>query len=214
MEEAGIDTSIYDRQKDIPVVDSVLGYAVKSASRDKVVLLLEPGADVGFVNAAGYGILVNAMHRIDGSGEEQRAVVETLIDAGTPLDVASDHGESAINALLELRALGVGLSVDDFGDRFVALKFIDRLKFDSIKIDPSFVGSVDAVDNSPKVVETILQLAHGLGMSVVAEGIERSTQFDRLRKLRCPEGQGYLFSKPVDPESIESMLEQGSGWKI
>ncbi len=96
MEEAGIDTSIYDRQKDTPSVDSVLRYAVKSASHEKIVLLLEAGADAGFVNAAGYGILVNAMHRIDDSDEEHRAIVETLIDAGTPLDAVSDYGESAI----------------------------------------------------------------------------------------------------------------------
>lgn len=97
MKEIGVDTSIYDTPQDCPSV-SVLGYAAKTATLEKIISLLEAGADVRYVDANGYSILLNAMHRTcEESAEHHRAIVATLIDAGAPLDVVSRYGESALS---------------------------------------------------------------------------------------------------------------------
>jgi diguanylate cyclase (GGDEF)-like protein len=114
--------------------------------------------------------------------------------------------ESARAVLSRLRSLHVGLKLDDFGTGYSSLSCLRTLHFDSLKIDRSFVQRLPSDLESKAIVEAILNLAHRLHMTVVAEGIENEEQRAQLVDLGCNAGQGFLFSKPVPAESAEELL--------
>jgi EAL domain-containing protein (putative c-di-GMP-specific phosphodiesterase class I) len=114
--------------------------------------------------------------------------------------------ESTRAVLACLKSLGIRLKLDDFGTGYSSLSCLSTLHFDSLKIDRSFVQHVDSDPESRAIVETILNLAGGLRMTVVAEGVENEGQRTRLLDLGCDVGQGFLFSKPVEAEAAEQLL--------
>ena len=114
--------------------------------------------------------------------------------------------ESVREVLARLRALHIGLKLDDFGTGYSSLSCLRTLHFDSLKIDRSFVQRLDSDPESRAIVETILNLARSLHMTVVAEGVETEDQRTTLLDLGCDEGQGFLFSKPVAAEIAEQLL--------
>jgi EAL domain-containing protein (putative c-di-GMP-specific phosphodiesterase class I) len=126
--------------------------------------------------------------------------------------VLLDESEASADALRALRELGVGLVLDDFGTGYSSLSYLRRLPLDTIKIDRTFVDGIDAAgegsSNLP-IVQAVNALAHGLGIEVVAEGIETSGQQCRLRELQCDRGQGYFYARPQPPEAIRALLETG-----
>ena len=124
--------------------------------------------------------------------------------------VVMENSEIALEVLNELRELGVSLSTDDFGTGFSSLSYLHKFPFHSLKIDRSFVSAMDSNTKSAEIVRTILMLAHNLNMEVVAEGIETEEQLQQLQQLGCKYGQGYLFSKPVEPVEAEKLLSQKS----
>ena len=110
--------------------------------------------------------------------------------------VVMDQSEAGIRTLSRLRDMGVRLVLDDFGTGYSSLSYLKHLPLDTIKIDRTFVAGLDgAADLS--IVEAVIALAHGLGISVVAEGIETEAQFEVLRAMGCDIGQGYLFARPL-----------------
>jgi diguanylate cyclase (GGDEF)-like protein/PAS domain S-box-containing protein len=125
--------------------------------------------------------------------------------------VVLDHGEAVMRRLRMLREMGVQLSIDDFGTGYSSLSYLQRFRYDSLKIDRSFVRDIE-VNDSRVIVETILSLASHLGIGVVAEGVETKEQLARLRKLGCPLGQGFWFSRPLDVGAAEALLTAGTHW--
>lgn len=115
--------------------------------------------------------------------------------------------ESAQDVLSNLQLLRVGLKLDDFGTGYSSLSCLRTLHFDSLKIDRSFVMRLAENPETHVIVETILNLARALGMSVVAEGIERRDQLEELIRMGCEVGQGFYFSKPVEAALAERQLE-------
>jgi EAL domain-containing protein (putative c-di-GMP-specific phosphodiesterase class I) len=105
-----------------------------------------------------------------------------------------------------LKALGVRLAVDDFGTGHSVLSYLQDLPIDILKIDKSFVDTVHTSVEQAKLVAGIVQLSESLHMEVVAEGIEEVAQAEQLRSMRSRMGQGYLYSRPVSPESIAALL--------
>ena len=97
--------------------------------------------------------------------------------------------------LQELKGLGLGLCIDDFGKGYSSLSRLDELPIDTLKIDRSFISKLGKTDKA--IVPMIINLAHTLGMNVVAEGIETREQFNHLQGLNCEFGQGYFFAKPM-----------------
>ena len=114
--------------------------------------------------------------------------------------------EHTINTLLQLKALGVGLSMDDFGTGHSSLGQLKRLPLDQLKIDQSFVRDL-AIDNNDKsIVQTILAMAQSMSLEVIAEGVETEAQLAILQTLGCRFYQGYLFGKPISLAAFEQLL--------
>jgi diguanylate cyclase (GGDEF)-like protein len=123
-----------------------------------------------------------------------------------------EEGEESATTLRALRELGIHLVLDDFGTGYSSLSYLRRLPLDTIKIDRSFVDGIDsdgAGSNLP-IVQAIIALAHGLGIEVVAEGIETAGQAARLRALMCDRGQGYFYARPQAPEALRPLLAAGT----
>lgn len=117
-----------------------------------------------------------------------------------------DRGEKTIELLGEIKAQKVQLSIDDFGTGYSSLSYLHRFPIDALKIDRSFVSPIDADGNNCEIVNTIITLAHSLGIKAIAEGVETAHQLAQLRKLGCDEAQGYFFSKPVNSQLAEAFL--------
>jgi PAS domain S-box-containing protein len=127
-------------------------------------------------------------------------------------NVVMDHADLAVRNLMELRALGIQLSIDDFGTGYSSLSYLQRFHYDQLKIDRSFVSQLGSPGDSRAIVETILNLANSLGIGVVAEGIETADQVEHLRKMQCPHGQGYWFSRPLTVPAAEELMATSPTW--
>ncbi|MCW2966266.1 MAG: hypothetical protein JWM71_38 [Solirubrobacteraceae bacterium] len=123
--------------------------------------------------------------------------------------VLIDDASSSVERLEHLRALGVRLALDDFGTGYSSLAYLQRFAVDTVKIDRSFVSTVDDGAGGDTIVGAVLGLTAGLGSQVVAEGIETAGQLAKLRAMGCALGQGYLLSRPVPRESVEELLAAG-----
>lgn len=117
-----------------------------------------------------------------------------------------DRGEKTIELLGEIKAQKVQLSIDDFGTGYSSLSYLHRFPIDALKIDRSFVSSMEAEGKNSEIVKTIITLAHSLGIKAIAEGVETAYQLTLLKNLGCDEAQGYLFSKPVNSQLAEALL--------
>jgi diguanylate cyclase (GGDEF)-like protein/PAS domain S-box-containing protein len=150
-----------------------------------------------------------------------------LLDAALPLDVkllldkwevppaflqleitetiVSNDRASMVDVLRQLRALGVTLSLDDFGVGSSSLSFLRHLPVQELKIDRSFIVDLDTDDHNAALVQTIIDLAHNLDMRVVAEGIETKPIQDRLTSFGCDEGQGFLLGGPMSAARLTEL---------
>ncbi|MGH8740313.1 MAG: EAL domain-containing protein [Burkholderiales bacterium] len=144
------------------------------------------------------------------------ALVQEVLAQGaspTPLDLEitesmlMDDLQGNIDKLNAMRALGVDIAIDDFGTGYSSLGYLARLPVQQLKVDRSFIISMDKDPNAMTLVSTMLSLAHALGLKVVAEGVETESQANTLRLLRCDVIQGYLISKPVPMAGISALLQ-------
>lgn len=149
-------------------------------------------------------------HR-DFVGSVMRAVTETGFEASRlelelTEGVVVEDADAAEAAMMELRAMGVHLALDDFGTGYSSLIYLRRFAFDKIKIDRSFLESMEATGESAILVHSIVHLGRALGLTVTAEGVETREQHRFLQALGCHQLQGYLFSKPVPADEIDRMM--------
>ena len=121
------------------------------------------------------------------------------------------EGSAVHETLRALKALGVWLSIDDFGTGHSSLGRLRDYEFDELKIDRSFVGDLDVGD--PTLVATQIAMAHGLGLGVVAEGVETEAQLEYLRKAGCGQVQGYLIARPLPALDIRALLAGLAEWR-
>jgi diguanylate cyclase (GGDEF)-like protein/PAS domain S-box-containing protein len=115
--------------------------------------------------------------------------------------VLIENTDSAATLLSQLQSLGIKLSMDDFGTGYSSLSYLYRFPIDTLKIDRSFINKIDTDGEQLAIVRTIMTLAWNLGMDVVAEGIETHKQLAQMKALQCEYGQGYFFSRPLDPKT-------------
>ena len=124
-----------------------------------------------------------------------------------------DDPERTIAMLKRLKKLGVQISIDDFGTGYSCLSYLHRFPIDTLKVDRSFVSSMEDGSENGEIVRTIIGLAKTLNLDVVAEGIETIHQLHQLRILGCEYGQGYLFSRPVSVEKAEILVKERNQWR-
>ncbi|HET9679274.1 MAG TPA: GGDEF domain-containing phosphodiesterase, partial [Gammaproteobacteria bacterium] len=120
-----------------------------------------------------------------------------------------DNPERAIRLFAEVAKTGVKIAIDDFGIGYSSLNYLKRLPIDYLKIDRSFVKDLPDNADDAAITRAIIAMAHSLGLRLVAEGIEETSQFDFLRQAGCEEGQGFLFSKPARPDDLKRILRKG-----
>ena len=118
--------------------------------------------------------------------------------------------EYTVETLRRLKELGVKISIDDFGTGYSNLAYLTRFPVDELKIDQSFVESLDRRGGDTAVIQAIIDLSRNLGLQVIAEGVENAEQVDQLRNLGCERAQGYYFARPSPAPELEKLL-QASG---
>jgi diguanylate cyclase (GGDEF)-like protein len=140
-----------------------------------------------------------------------RRVAELLTRHGLPPEhleleitesTAMSNPSQAIAVLQELAGLGVRLSVDDYGTGHASLAYLSRLPVNTLKIDKSFVHRMDVEPTDATIVRSTIELAHNLGLTVVAEGVEHAVAWNRLQEWGCDEVQGFWTGRPVAPENL------------
>ncbi len=125
-----------------------------------------------------------------------------------------DDEAAATTTFSRLKDLGVRIYVDDFGTGHSSLGVLHRYPVDALKIDRSFVSRTETNKEKAEIVQTIVTLAHQLGVGVIAEGVETTEQLNRLRKMGCDRGQGNLISRPLTSEAAEATLATEHIWKV
>ncbi|OGT03024.1 MAG: hypothetical protein A2143_05780 [Gallionellales bacterium RBG_16_57_15] len=124
------------------------------------------------------------------------------------------NADEAIGVLGRLRSMGVSLSVDDFGTGYSSLSYLKRFPLNTVKIDRSFVNEIVSDPDDASISRTIITLAHGLKLKVVAEGVETEAQMAFLAANHCDEMQGYYFSRPLAPEDCAALLRERRRLKL
>lgn len=127
--------------------------------------------------------------------------------------VLADDSEAAGAILAKFHDIGVTVAIDDFGTGYSSLSYLSQLNFDKLKIDQSFVRDIDKNANNLAIVQTMVDLAHKLEKTVIAEGMETEVEAELIKRTGCEIGQGYWFGKPIDAltlsERIMSVAEPG-----
>jgi len=146
-----------------------------------------------------------------------KRILSTLIESGiSPGQLELEITESTImqdldTAASTMRALhcsGICISIDDFGTGYSSLNHLKRFPIKTVKIDRSFIRDIATDSDDKAIVSAIISMAHGMGLSVVAEGVETVEQLNILRELQCNEIQGFLFSPPVTADEATALLDQ------
>ena len=120
-----------------------------------------------------------------------------------------DDPQRALGTLNRLSALGFHLSIDDFGTGYSSLAYLKRLPVDELKIDKSFVMGMEHDADDAKIVRSTIDLAHNMGLTVVAEGVENAKVWELLRELRCDVAQGYHMGRPMPADDF---VRWSLGW--
>lgn len=113
-----------------------------------------------------------------------------------------------VRTLHALRQLGVGIAIDDFGTGYSSLSYLRWLPADVLKLDRSFIARLGKDPRDTVIVQGIITIAKGLGMTLTAEGIETEDQYAQLRRLSCDRGQGYYFAQPLQPDDLTGLLQR------
>jgi diguanylate cyclase (GGDEF)-like protein len=155
-----------------------------------------------------------SVHQIHAGGFET-LVARALDETGLPAarleieiteGVLLTHTEATVRTLEQIRALGVTVAMDDFGTGYSSLGYLQRFRFDKLKIDRSFVASLDEDPRAAAIVDAVLGITRALGVRANAEGVETQEQARMLTERGCDEAQGWLYGRPVPAEEIDRLL--------
>lgn len=141
---------------------------------------------------------------------EKYPVQPELIQVELTESVMLGEKPAVVSELAKIRSFGVRMLLDDFGTGYSSLSQLQRLKMDTLKVDQSFLHEIDRSEEGKIFVNAIISMAHALGMTVVAEGVETEKQLEVLRMLGCDEAQGYLFARPMSAETAGRYLRKNA----
>ncbi|MBL8447481.1 MAG: EAL domain-containing protein [Zoogloeaceae bacterium] len=168
-------------------------------------------------SASQMGVAVNVSSRLFADGRLPQLIRGVLRKTGLPpgrleIEVTESllvgNVEHTARQLRDLRSLGVRIALDDFGTGYSALSYLRKLPFDVLKVDRSFVSECDQSEDARALVRGIVSMGAALGLTVVAEGIERSSQLAELAAAGCAEFQGYLFAVPMPAQDVAMWLRR------
>jgi EAL domain-containing protein (putative c-di-GMP-specific phosphodiesterase class I) len=141
---------------------------------------------------------------IRGTGVDPRCVQLEITERTALTDV-----ETTVARLHELRGIGIRVAIDDFGTGYSSLGYLKRLPVDVVKLDRSFVESMDTQASDVAIVQAVITMGHALGMKVTAEGVERPEQAARLRALGCDTAMGWLWSPALPYDELPDAIREG-----
>ena len=182
-----------------PLTQFVLKSAVEQIARWR-----ELGHNVPVaVNISANNLLDHAF--VDKLGEtlQAAAVPAYLLELEITEGAVMRHPETIVRRLHAIRELGVRLAIDDFGTGYASLSYLKRLPVSTLKIDKTFIVNLDSDEADQRIVRSSIQLAHGFGMTVVAEGVESEAVAALLRQYGCDQAQGFHFARPQTAEELE-----------
>jgi EAL domain-containing protein (putative c-di-GMP-specific phosphodiesterase class I) len=168
-------------------------------------------------------LAVNMSARQLQNRELGRRIQEILIETGVAPDcldleitesVLLQEGDRTAGMLDSLAAMGVGLALDDFGTGYSSLSCLKRYPIRRLKLDPSSVRDISTSEGDAALARAVIAMAHGLGVSVIAEGIETTDQLSMLGSYGCDEGQGYLLGRPVLGSEVPRLVFVGNAGLI
>ena len=116
--------------------------------------------------------------------------------------------------LVQLRSLGIRLSIDDFGTGFSSLSYLKRFPVDAVKVDKAFVDGLGADPHDSALVAAIVAMADALGLDVTAEGVESQEQISILRRLQCGRGQGFYLAPPMPADELDRLVRESHCWQV
>jgi len=160
-------------------------------------------------------VSIRQLHELDFISIVQKALDDSDLPAEALIvelteNMIMENAEANIVKLQKLKNIGVKISIDDFGTGYSSLSYLQRFPLDQLKIDRSFIKEIKGVTDKMPIVKAVISLAHDLGLTVVAEGIETHHQLAHIKALRCEEYQGYFCSKPVPDTEFLELLNGGS----
>lgn len=163
------------------------------------------------VNVSGFQfreihLLETFVAALDHAGVDASAITLEMTES-----VLTDNSRDLVERLHALRALGFGLSIDDFGTGYSSLRYLKCFPMSEIKLDRSFVAGLDHDGYNSAITTAVLTIGRGLGVAVVAEGVETTEEHHALLELNCQVGQGYLFSRPLEEEVFLQLFTQTRG---
>ncbi len=158
--------------------------------------------NVSAVELHGKDFLPGVRDILQSSGLDPRYLEVEVTESGLMQDTAPN-----VAVFRGLKDLGVQIALDDFGTGYSSLSYLRRFPIDTLKIDQSFVRDIGGENGAPVLVDTIIAMARGLHLRVVAEGIETGAQRAYLQSSGCVEGQGYYFGRPVGAAAFEALLK-------
>jgi diguanylate cyclase (GGDEF)-like protein/PAS domain S-box-containing protein len=140
------------------------------------------------------------------SALDESSLGASSLDLEITETTAMQNAEVTVETLHALRALGVGISIDDFGMGYSSLNYLKRFPLNAVKIDRAFVNDITSNNGDAAIVSAVIGMARSLRLRVVAEGVETAEQFAFLRSRDCDEAQGYYFSRPIPTDEMTRML--------
>ncbi len=189
------------------LIDSIGAWVIREACEFSRRLVRQgyPGIRVA-VNVSPRQLIAPNFIRIIRDSFNEVELEATRLEIEITENVFIESMDDSVRTLNELQAMGVHLSLDDFGAGYSSLTYLRRLPVQTLKIDKSFIDSILTDQVHSNLIESIIDMAHILGLSVVAEGVETSAQLDRLAQCGCDTIQGYLVSRAVPEQTALEFL--------
>ncbi len=148
------------------------------------------------------------VEQVVASALEASGLPPSLLELELTESVLISDPENVQSRLMQLKDLGVRLAIDDFGTGYSSLSYLKRFSVDKLKIDQSFVHDLELHPDEVAIVRAIIQMAAGLGLSTIAEGVETEGMMKQLQALGCDEAQGYWVARPMSAEAFEEWWDQ------
>ena len=161
------------------------------------------------VNVSAHQLMSPDFNEVVGDIMDKTRADPSLVTIEVTESVFVQDSQRALVVLDELKAIGFNLALDDFGTGYSSLSYLKSFPIDIVKIDQAFIGDIEHDPASQAIVVSVVELAHALGMSVIAEGVETGSQRRKLASVGCDQSQGYFFSRPMHEAQVDALFHEG-----